>query len=492
MSDVDFIHEEAITFDDILLVPCDSEYGPEQVNTSSRLTKKITIKSPMVSAAMDTVTESKMAIEMARHGGAGILHRNLSVEEQVRQVSIVKNSYFSRVMNTITGKPKMKLYEIHEICRSYKISGIPITDDQGKLLGIVTNRDLLFEDDLNKSVDEVMTSMPLITSDVGIDDESIFNIFKAHKIEKLPLVDGENKLCGLVTLKDYIRKNKYPNASLDETGRLIVGAAIGIDEKQIERMEKLLEAGIDLLVIDTSHGNSTKTHEMLKRVKREANVEVVCGNVATEDSAKTLLELGADAIKVGVGPGSICTTRLVTGVGVPQITAIIDVKKAVSDMVPIIADGGIRYPGDIAKALACGADTVMLGNMLAGSTESPGDLMIVNGIQYKTYRGMGSKEAMNVREKSSSNYYARDRYAYSSNPSKYSYVVPEGVDAKIHYKGPVVNIFNKMIGGLRNAMSYLNAGDIKSLQENARIVKITRSSIEENRPHDIYMISEGD
>lgn len=485
------IIKEGITFDDILLIPKNSTVKPDQVDTTARLTKKLKLNLPIMSAAMDTVTESKMAIEMARHGGVGILHRNLSVKEQARQVSIVKNSYFSRVVNTITARADMRLYEIREMCSIYHISGLPIVDKDNRLIGIITNRDMIFEEDMSKTVGEVMTSMPLITSHIGIDDDSIFKIFKKHKVEKLPLIDDENRLCGIVTLKDYIRKNKYPNASLDKTGRLIVGAAVGIDEREIERAKKLVEAEVDFLVIDTSHGNSDLTVNALKKIKSTIDIEVICGNVATKDAALSLLKAGADAIKVGVGPGSICTTRLVTGVGMPQITALLDIKEVTGDIVPIIADGGIRYPGDIAKAIACGADTVMLGNLLAGASESPGDLMILNGIQYKTYRGMGSKKAMNVRD-SNSNYYVRDRYTYSNKAAAYKYSVPEGVDAKIHYKGPVVNIIGKLIGGLRNAMSYINAKNVKDLQEKSDFVKITDASVIENRPHDIYMISEDD
>ncbi|MCX6402399.1 MAG: IMP dehydrogenase, partial [Actinobacteria bacterium] len=387
-----------LTYDDVLLLPAASDVVPSEVDTTTRLTRKITLRVPLVSSAMDTVTESRMAIAMARQGGVGVLHRNLSIEDQAGQVDLVKRSEAGMVSNPITCSPDNTLEEVDNLCGHYRISGVPVVDSEGKLLGIVTNRDMRFEESKNRLVRDLMTKMPLVTGPVGISSEDALELLKRHKVEKLPLVDSDGILRGLITVKDFVKKDQYPLSTKDANGRLMVGAAVGVGEDAYLRSRTLIDAGVDFIVVDTAHGHSNAVLEMVSRLKKDTKVEVIGGNIATKDAAKALIDAGADALKVGVGPGSICTTRVVAGVGVPQVTAIYAaalVAKAAG--VPIIGDGGLQYSGDIAKALVAGADTVMLGSLLAGCAEAPGEVVFINGKQFKAYRGMGSLGAMESR-----------------------------------------------------------------------------------------------
>ncbi|MBV9855531.1 MAG: IMP dehydrogenase, partial [Streptosporangiaceae bacterium] len=398
-----------LTFDDVLLLPAHSEVVPSEADTSTRITRRHRLRIPLVSSAMDTVTEARMAIAMARQGGVGVLHRNLSVEEQAQQVDLVKRSEAGMITDPVTCGPDATIADVERLCGRYRISGVPVTSDDGVLLGIVTNRDIRFESDHTRRVAEVMTAMPLVTAPVGVDAGEALRLLKQHKVEKLPLVDAGGRLRGLITVKDFTKSEKFPNATKDDGGRLVVGAAVGVGEDAKRRAQALAEAGADFLVVDTAHGHAQSVLDMVAQIKANTDVEVIGGNVATRAGARALIDAGADGVKVGVGPGSICTTRVVAGVGVPQVTAIYEAARAARPAgIPVIGDGGLQYSGDIAKAIAAGADTVMLGSLLAGCQESPGEMVFINGKQYKLYRGMGSLGAMRNRERGRS--YSKDRY----------------------------------------------------------------------------------
>ena len=480
-----------LTFDDVLLQPRMSDVIPSQVNTASRVSKNITLNVPLLSAAMDTVTEERMAIAMAREGGIGILHRNLSVEAQAHMVDQVKRSEAGMIDEPITITPDQTLEDAEKLCSTYKISGIPVVEDDMTLVGIITNRDMRFEHDLTRTISEVMTKMPLVTAQRGTSREDALALLAKHKIEKLPLVDANNKLTGLITLKDFVKTDQYPMAAKDAQGRLRVGAAIGILGDAFERAMALVDAGVDLIVVDTAHGHSSAELEMIKRIKSDPaakGVDIVGGNVATYEASKALVEAGVDGIKVGVGPGSICTTRVVAGVGVPQITAIYDSARAAKPAgVPIIGDGGLQYSGDIAKAIVAGADTVMLGSMLAGCDESPGELVFINGKQFKEYRGMGSLGAMATRGKHMS--YSKDRY-FQADVTSNDKIIPEGIEGQVAYRGPLGQVIYQIVGGLHQSMFYSGAPTIPELQQNGRFVRITSAGLRESHPHDIQMTVE--
>jgi IMP dehydrogenase len=480
---------EGLTFDDVLLVPAVSDLTPGDSDTASRLTRNITVRTPLVSAAMDTVTEARMAIAMARQGGAGVLHRNLPPADQAAQVDLVKRSESGMITQPVTVGPDATLAEVDELCARYRISGLPVIDGAGLLIGIVTNRDLRFETDHTRRVHEVMTKAPLVTGPVGTTGAEAMRLMGAHKIEKLPLVDAEGRLHGLITVKDFTKTEQYPLATKDADGRLVVGAAVGVGEDAYRRAMGLVEAGADFVVVDVAHGHSRGLCETVAKIKANAGVEVIAGNVVTAAGAQALIEAGADAVKVGVGPGSICTTRVVAGVGMPQITAIFEVAKAARPAgIPVIGDGGLQYSGDIAKALAAGADTVMLGSLLAGCEESPGDLIFINGKQYKQYRGMGSLSAMSSRGKADGISYSRDRYAQQDVASD-DKLIPEGVEGQVPYRGPLSAVAHQLIGGVRQAMFYVGARTIGQLQE-AQFVRITSAGLKESHPHDIQMTVE--
>ena len=480
---------EGLTFDDVLLVPAVSDLAPGDSDTASRLTRNITVRTPLVSAAMDTVTEARMAIAMARQGGAGVLHRNLPAADQAAQVDVVKRSESGMITQPVTVAPDATLAEVDELCARYHISGLPVIDGAGLLIGIVTNRDLRFETDHTRRVHEVMTKSPLITGRVGTTGAEAMRLMGAHKIEKLPLVDDEGRLHGLITVKDFTKTEQYPLATKDADGRLVVGAAVGVGEDAYRRAMGLVEAGADFVVVDVAHGHSRALCETVAKVKANAAVEVIAGNVVTTAGARALIEAGADAVKVGVGPGSICTTRVVAGVGMPQITAIFEVAKAARPAgIPVVGDGGLQYSGDIAKAIAAGADTVMLGSLLAGCEESPGDLIFINGKQYKQYRGMGSLGAMSSRGKADGISYSRDRYAQQDVRSD-DKLIPEGVEGQVPYRGPLSAVAHQLIGGVRQAMFYVGARTIGDLQE-AQFVRITSAGLKESHPHDIQMTVE--
>ncbi|AQP52621.1 IMP dehydrogenase [Tessaracoccus flavescens] len=480
-----------LTFDDVLLQPNQSDIIPSQVDTATQLTKRIRLNIPLASAAMDTVTESRMAISMAREGGIGILHRNLSIEDQAHMVDQVKRSEAGMVTEPITVSPDATLGEVDELCATYRISGAPVVDDEGTLVGIITNRDMRFEDNALRPVHEVMTKSPLITAPVGLSNEDALGLMAQHKIEKLPIVDGEGKLRGLITLKDFVKADKYPNAAKDDQGRLRVGAAVGFFGDSWERAMALVEEGVDAIIVDTAHGHSRGVVDMIKRLKADpaaAAVDIIGGNVATYAGAKALVEAGADAVKVGVGPGSICTTRIVAGVGVPQVTAIYDAARAAKPAgVPVIGDGGLQYSGDIAKAIVAGASTVMLGSLLAGCEESPGELVFINGKQFKSYRGMGSLGAMAARGRKAS--YSKDRY-FQGDVTSDDKLVPEGIEGQVAYRGPLAAVAYQLVGGLRQSMFYSGAGTMAELQERGRFVRITSAGLRESHPHDIQLTAE--
>jgi IMP dehydrogenase len=476
-----------LTYDDVLLLPGASEVLPNQVDTSSRVSRNVRVNIPLLSAAMDKVTEARMAIAMARQGGVGVLHRNLSIEEQVNQVDLVKRSESGMVTDPITVRPGATLADADALCAKFRISGVPVTDTAGKLLGIVTNRDMAFESDRSRQVREVMTPMPLITGKVGISGEDAIGLLRRHKIEKLPLVDEEGRLKGLITVKDFVKAEQYPNAAKDAEGRLVVGAAVGVGDAAYERALALVEAGVDFLVVDSAHGHSRGILDMIAKVKANIRIDVIGGNIATRDGAQALIDAGADGIKVGVGPGSICTTRVVAGVGVPQVTAIYEAAQAAQDAgVPLIGDGGLQYSGDIAKAIAAGADTVMLGSLLAGCEESPGELLFINGKQFKSYRGMGSLGAMQGRGQGRS--FSKDRY-FQDNVLSEDKLVPEGIEGRIPFRGPLAQVVHQLVGGLRSGMGYAGAPTIARLQE-AQLVRITAAGLKESHPHDITMTAE--
>ena len=480
-----------LTFDDVLLQPNESDVHPGEVDTSTWVTRRIQLKVPLLSSAMDTVTESRMAIAMARQGGLGILHRNMSAADQAHQVDRVKRSEAGMVDQPITTTVDATIGEVDEMCGNYRVSGMPVVDAEGRLLGIITNRDMRFEDDPSRRVGEVMTPMPLVTGREGISSEDALKLLAKHKIEKLPLVDADGRLTGLITLKDYVKSDKYPLASKDPFGRLRVGAAIGTFGDAWERAMLLIEAGVDALVTDTAHGHSRSEMELIARLKAEpraAHVDIIAGNVATYDGAKACVEAGADGVKVGVGPGSICTTRVVAGVGVPQVTAIYNAARACREAgVPVIGDGGLQYSGAIAKALVAGANAVMLGSLLAGCEESPGDLVFINGKQFKSYRGMGSLGAMKARGRQGS--YASDRYFQASSTTDDKFV-PEGIEGQVAFRGPLAAVAYQLIGGLRQSMFYSGARTVPELQEKGRFVRITAAGLRESHPHDIQMTVE--
>ncbi|HLU45063.1 MAG TPA: IMP dehydrogenase [Natronosporangium sp.] len=477
-----------LTFDDVLLQPAESDVVPSAVDTSTRLTREISLNMPLISSAMDTVTEARMAVAMARLGGLGVLHRNLSIEDQALQVDLVKRSENGMITNPVTCSPDDTLAEVDARCAQYRISGVPVVDATGTLVGIVTNRDMRFVTDKSVRVREVMTPMPLVTAPVGVSRSEALALLRQHKVEKLPLVDQAGKLRGLITVKDFAKSEQYPQATKDEAGRLRVGAAIGVGDESYKRALALIEAGVDVLVVDTSHGHNRQVLEMVDRLKRTTSVQVVGGNVATYAGAKAMVEAGADAVKVGVGPGAICTTRVVAGVGVPQITAIMEAVRAAAPAgVPVIADGGIKHSGDIAKALAAGAETVMLGGLLAGCEESPGEVVFVRGKQYKAYRGMGSLGAMRSRGQATS--YSRDRY-FQQDVTQDEKLVPEGIEGQVPYRGPLDTVAHQLVGGLRLAMGYVGARRIPELAKRGKLIRITSAGLVESHPHDIQMTVE--
>ncbi|NDL57494.1 IMP dehydrogenase [Phytoactinopolyspora mesophila] len=483
-----------LTFDDVLLQPAESDVIPSEVDTRSRLTRNIEVHIPLLSSAMDTVTEARMAIAMARQGGVGVLHRSLSIDDQARHVDQVKRSESGMVTDPVTTGPDSTLAEVDALCGHYRISGLPVVDEGGVLLGIVTNRDLRFvpQDEHHlRLVRETMTPMPLVTAPVGTKPEDAIALLAKHKIEKLPLVDDANRLRGLVTVKDFAKSEQFPHATKDEEGRLVVGAAIGFFGEAWERAMALVEAGVDVLVVDTAHGHTSALLDMVKRIKAEpaaAGVEVIGGNVATREGAQALVDAGADGIKVGIGPGSICTTRVVAGIGVPQVTAIYEASLAASPAgVPVIGDGGLQYSGDIAKAIVAGADTVMLGSLLAGVEESPGQLIFVNGKQYKSYRGMGSLGAL--RKRGSADTGSRDRY-FQADVASEDKLVPEGIEGQVPFRGPLAGVTHQLIGGLRQSMFYTGSRTIPDLKERGRFVRITSAGLKESHPHDIQMTVE--
>ena len=479
-----------LTYDDVLLLPGQSDVLPSGVITATRLSRNISINIPLISSAMDTVTEARMAIAMARQGGLGIIHRNLSIEEQASQVDLVKRSEAGMVSHPVTTSPYATIQEVDDLCGKYRVSGLPVIDDEGKLVGIVTNRDMRFVLEVQRTttlVKDVMTSMPLIVGKVGINPDEAMALLAQHRIEKLPLVDDGGRLRGLITVKDFDKSEKYPNAAKDGAGRLLVGAAVGVGSDAWERAMALVEAGADLLVVDTAHGHNTAVLEMIKKLKSEPfakNTDIVGGNIATREGAQAIIDAGADGIKVGVGPGSICTTRVVAGVGVPQVTAVYLASLAAKAAgIPVIADGGLQYSGDIPKALVAGASSVMLGSLLAGTDEAPGDITYVGGKQYKTYRGMGSLGAMQARS------YSKDRY-FQDDVLREDKLVPEGVEGKVPYRGTVASVVHQLIGGLRASMGYVGAGSISELKEKGKFVRITAAGLRESHPHDIQMTIE--
>ncbi|MBP3535291.1 MAG: IMP dehydrogenase [Muribaculaceae bacterium] len=478
----DRVKMDGLTFDDVLLIPAYSEVLPRDVNLSTRFSRNITLNVPLVSAAMDTVTEAPLAIAIAREGGIGVIHKNMSIAEQARQVHAVKRAENGMITDPVTIKRGSTVADALKIMEEYHIGGIPVVDDDRRLVGIVTNRDLRFEADLSRLIDEVMTKDNLVTTSQSTDLDEAARILQQHKIEKLPVVDAEGRLLGLVTYKDITKAKDKPMACKDKYGRLRVAAGIGVTADSLERATALVEAGVDAIVIDTAHGHSKGVIGVLRAVKEKfPEIDVVVGNIATGEAAKYLVENGADGVKVGIGPGSICTTRVIAGVGVPQLSAVYDVAKALEGTdVPLIADGGIRYSGDIVKALAAGAYSVMLGGMLAGVDETPGDTIIYNGRKYKTYRGMGSLEAM---EKGS-----KDRY-FQGNVSDAKKLVPEGIAARVPYKGSLYEVVYQMIGGLRSGMGYCGAPDIESLHK-AQFTRITNAGVAESHPHDVAITSE--
>lgn len=481
-----------LTFDDVLLIPSASDVIPSEVDTSAQLTRNIRLGIPLVSAAMDTVTESRMAIAMARQGGIGILHRNLSIEDQAQNVEVVKRSEAGMVTNPITCSPGDTIGHVDELCAKFRVSGLPVVNDEGTLVGICTNRDMRFESDLSRKVADVMTPMPLIVAQEGVSAEAALNLLSTHKVEKLPIVDSAGKLTGLITVKDFVKREQYPNASKDKEGRLIVGAGIGTGEDSWKRAGALVDAGVDALVVDTAHAHNSGVLNMVARVKKEFGdrVDVIGGNLATREAAQAMIDAGADAIKVGIGPGSICTTRVVAGVGAPQITAIMEASvPAQKAGVPVIADGGMQYSGDIAKALVAGASTVMLGSLLAGTAEAPGDVVTVNGKQYKMYRGMGSLGAMQGRGlKGEQRSYSKDRY-FQADVRSEEKLVPEGIEGRIPFRGHIDGIAHQLVGGLRAAMGYTGSATIDDLHD-AKFVQITAAGLRESHPHDIQMTVE--
>ena len=481
-----------LTFDDVLLLPAESNVVPSEVDTSAQFTSNTRLGIPLASAAMDTVTEARMAIAMARQGGIGVLHRNLSSQEQAEQVEIVKRSESGMVTDPVTANPDMTIQEVDDLCARFRISGLPVVNEDGTLLGICTNRDMRFERDYSRKVSDIMTAMPLVVAKEGVSKEEALDLLSTNKVEKLPIVDKNNKLVGLITVKDFVKTEQFPNSSKDASGRLLVAAGIGTGEESYERAGLLVDAGVDVLIVDSAHAHNNRVLEMVSRVKNDfgSKIDVVGGNLATRSAAKAMIEAGADAIKVGIGPGSICTTRVVAGVGAPQITAIMEAATVASAAgVPLIADGGMQYSGDVAKALAAGADSVMLGSMFAGTLEAPGDIVIVGGKQYKRYRGMGSMGAMQGRglsgEKRS---YSKDRY-FQADVRSEDKLVPEGVEGKVPYRGEIGQITHQIVGGLRAAMGYTGSATIEELKTK-QFVRITTAGLAESHPHHLQQTVE--
>ena len=471
--------KQGLTFDDVLLIPAHSDVLPRDVDVRTHLTQNVTLNIPVMSAGMDTVTEAEMAIAMAREGGIGVIHKNMSIDEQAREVKLVKRSEHGIIVDPIYLAPDNTLSDADELMNKYHISGVPITEN-GKLVGIITNRDMRFETDLSRPISDIMTSKGLITAPEHTTMEEAKRILQAHRIEKLPLVDDAGHLKGLITIRDIEKMRKFPNSNKDSDGRLKVAAAIGVTSDVEDRVEALLDAKADVLVIDTAHGHSEGVLQTIRRLRKAfPHLELIAGNVATYDATKALIEAGVSAVKVGIGPGSICTTRVIAGIGVPQITAIYDCAKAAEGTgIPIIADGGIQYSGDIAKALGAGASCVMLGNLLAGTEEAPGEMIIYQGKNYKSYRGMGSLGAMQAGSK--------DRY-FQQNAKK---LVPEGIEGRIPYKGYVSDVLFQLIGGLRASMGYCGAKDIKAMNEDTQFIQITGAGLRESHPHDVSITKE--
>ncbi|MBN2249049.1 MAG: IMP dehydrogenase [Campylobacterales bacterium] len=473
------IKKRALTFEDVLLVPQHSTVLPKEVCIKTNLTKRVTLNTPIVSAAMDTVTEYRAAIAMAHLGGIGIIHKNMDIETQAKQVTKVKKSESGIIIDPIYIAPDKSVADADALMAEYRISGVPVVDAEMKLIGIITNRDMRFITDMTQKVSDVMTPAPLITAKVGTTLDEAAKMLQEHKVEKLPLVDDNNVLQGLVTIKDIEKRERFPNANKDEHGRLRVGAAIGVG--QLDRAKALVEAGVDVIVLDSAHGHSQGIIDTLKMIKAELDVDVIAGNIATGAAAKDLIEAGADAVKVGIGPGSICTTRIVAGVGVPQMSAIDEVAQVANAMgVPVVADGGIRYSGDVAKALAVGASSVMLGSALAGTYEAPGEMILFNGRQFKEYRGMGSIGAMT---KGSTDRYFQEGTAADK-------LVPEGIEGRVPYRGRIADVIHQMIGGLRSSMGYCGSKDIKTLWEKAEFVEITSAGLKESHVHDVTITKE--
>ncbi|WP_061960926.1 IMP dehydrogenase [Demequina flava] len=482
-----------LTYDDVLLLPGQSDVIPSEVSTTTRLTRGITIETPLLSAAMDTVTEARMAIAMARQGGIGVLHRNLSIADQAHQVEIVKRSESGMITDPVTVSPEATLTELDELCGKYRVSGLPVVDEERRLLGIITNRDLRFIDHSDyegRKVREAMTPMPLITAPTGVSNADAAELLAQHKVEKLPLVDDAGHLTGLITVKDFVKTSRYPKATKDEQGRLRVAAAVGFYGDAWERATALVEAGVDALVVDTAHGHAQAMIDMITRLKSDpttSHVQVIGGNVATREGAQALVDAGVDAVKVGVGPGSICTTRVVAGVGVPQVTAVWEAYQAAGPAgVPVIADGGLQFSGDIAKAMVAGAESVMIGSLFAGCAEAPGDLVLVGGKQFKMYRGMGSMGAMASRGRVS---YSKDRYFQSDAPSDDD-IIPEGIEGRVPFKGSLHDVARQLVGGLGQSMFYVGARNIDELRSRGKFVRITPAGLKESHPHDIQMTVE--
>src|SRR3954452_18675760 len=476
-----------LTFDDVLLLPAASDVIPSEVDTSTRLSRSLRLRTPLLSSAMDTVTEARMAIAMARQGGVGVLHRHLSVEDTAAQVDIVKRSEAGMVTQPITCSADDTIATANTLMGRYRISGIPVTERDGVLIDTVTNRDIRFEPSHDRLVRDVMTPMPLVPARVGMSRDEALRLLQENKIEKLPLVDERGQLRGLITVKDFAKTRDYPLATKDAEGRLVVGAAVGVGEDSFKRAMTLADAGVDFVIVDTAHGHSSAVLEMVARLKQSMPLDVIGGNIATAAAARALIDAGADAIKVGVGPGAICTTRVVAGVGVPQISAIYDVAQVAAPAgVPVIADGGVTYSGDIAKAIAAGADTVMLGSLLAGCDESPGELIFINGKQFKSYRGMGSLGAMQSRGQARS--YSKDRY-FQDDVLSDDKLVPQGVEGQVPYRGPLAGVAHQLLGGLQAGMGFVGARTIEELQQ-AQLIRITAAGLKESHPHDIQMTVE--
>jgi IMP dehydrogenase len=472
--------KEGLTFDDVLLVPAESSVLPNDVSTRTRLTPTIELSIPVVSAAMDTVTEARLAIALAREGGIGIVHRNLSIEDQVAEVDKVKRSEAGMIVEPVTLPPDAAVRDALALMAHYKVSGVPITDAQGVLVGILTNRDLRFEKNVDQPISALMTSRDLVTAPVGTTLHEAEAILGRNKIEKLPVVDADGRLRGLITVKDIQKKLEYPDATKDDKGRLRVGAAVGVGPDAVERAQALVVAGVDVLIVDTAHGHSAGVLEMVRLIKNAVTIEVIAGNVSTAEGAEALVAAGADGVKIGQGPGAACTTRIVAGVGVPQVTAVYDIAQVAQ--VPVIADGGITSSGDVAKAIAAGADTVMAGSLLAGTDEAPGEVIVHQGERYKEYRGMGSMGAMRARS------FSKDRY-FQGDVEDVEKLVPEGIEGRVPYKGPLAPVLHQLVGGLRQSMGYCGAATIDEMKQ-ARFIRITSAGLRESHPHDVTITKE--